>query len=572
MKRSFPFLIIFTLGIILGFAYKAGRAVLAKRNRYTQMNIVPASKTAKEQKRFAVIVPSYNNLNYYEKNLFSILEQDYEKFRVIYIDDASTDGTSEAVPKFLKKYDLKGRVEYRHNEINCGAMENLYRAIHGCDEDEIIVIVDGDDSLAHHGVLREHNEIYSNPDVWLTYGDYFEVPYFEKGRNRPILKKYLVEKRMRRRAFVTSHLRTFYAGLFKQVQLKDLLYEGKFLPISYDIGIMIPMLELATTHVYFNPSISYLYEIENPLCDYKKGALQEKVELSLRSHSVYPESSKRYNSTACDLIVFSYDRPLQLYAFLESAMHYISHYDQIHVLYRASEERFEKGYLEVKKAFDSMSFVRQSNENPKENFKVHLMEMLLDPKVSKAPYIAFAVDDIIVKDEIDLKACVSAMQAHHAYGFYLRLGKHVDYCYNLKLQQGIPDSIAFDGGINAWQFANKLGDWCYPNSVDMTVFEKKRIKNDLASIKFSNPNQLEQYWAERADLNEVGLYFDHSKIINIPFNIVSSYVWKNREMEGYDVMELLEQFEAGLKIDFSSLYKIENHSAHMEWEPLFIER
>jgi len=41
------------------------------------------------EKSMVVIIPSYNNESYCEKNLTSVFSQQYENYRVIYIDDCS---------------------------------------------------------------------------------------------------------------------------------------------------------------------------------------------------------------------------------------------------------------------------------------------------------------------------------------------------------------------------------------------------------------------------------------------------------------------------------------------------
>ena len=56
-----------------------------------------------EYKKFVLIIPSYNNENYIEKNLSSVLRQDYPKFRFIYINDASTDNTLHIAKKMLQE-------------------------------------------------------------------------------------------------------------------------------------------------------------------------------------------------------------------------------------------------------------------------------------------------------------------------------------------------------------------------------------------------------------------------------------------------------------------------------------
>ena len=45
-------------------------------------------------KKIVVTIPSYNNRQWYARNLASVFAQDYnEEFRAIYIDDGSSDGT-----------------------------------------------------------------------------------------------------------------------------------------------------------------------------------------------------------------------------------------------------------------------------------------------------------------------------------------------------------------------------------------------------------------------------------------------------------------------------------------------
>ena len=49
--------------------------------------------------QFAIVIASYNNAHYFEKNLASVTSQHYRSFHVYYIDDASTDGTADLVQK-----------------------------------------------------------------------------------------------------------------------------------------------------------------------------------------------------------------------------------------------------------------------------------------------------------------------------------------------------------------------------------------------------------------------------------------------------------------------------------------
>jgi len=537
-------------------------------------------KTAKEhkflvseQKPFAVVIPSYNNLKWCKKNLGSVLKQDYDNFRIIYIDDASNDGMEARIKEYLPRKDKAHRVTYIRNEKNRGAMANLYDAIHSCRDDEVVVVLDGDDWLAHDHVLSKLNESYANPDVWLTYGNYIEYPTYKKSDNcaKLIPQKIIKENAFREYRWSASHLRTFYAGLFKRIALQDFLFDGKFYESTYDLACMFPMLEMAGEHSKFVKDILCIYNRDNPLNDdkvrfEKQQALNHYIRALPRYERLLGFSKNSDEKERVDLVVFSFDRPLQLYAFLESAQEYIFGLGERVVIYRSSNPDFETGYEQVRLAFPSVRFVRQG-DNPKEDFKPLMMRAVFG---TPSPYVVFAVDDIIVKDDVDLTQCTAAMEKTGAYGFYLKLGQGIDYCYTMNEEQGIPESIDCGNGIYAWQFEAGKFDWHYPNTVDLTVYKKEEIRTRLSQMKFTNPNTFEAGWARKADMRKVGLYFANAKMINIPINLVN--ISGNRHMNSFSVQELLEKFKAGLKIDIARFHQFPNHSVHTETEIAFTER
>src|SRR4029079_11379068 len=59
---------------------------------------------ALRERPLVVAIPSYQNARYWERNLQSVLEQDYASYRVLYTDDASTDGTAEQVAAYARRH------------------------------------------------------------------------------------------------------------------------------------------------------------------------------------------------------------------------------------------------------------------------------------------------------------------------------------------------------------------------------------------------------------------------------------------------------------------------------------
>ncbi|MBS1986427.1 glycosyltransferase [Candidatus Dependentiae bacterium] len=222
--------------------------------------------TQSETTSFVIVTASYNNIEWFERNLSSIFAQAYDNWRLVYIDDCSTDGTVDAVRAYVDACDKSDKVTLIRNAQRHGHMYNQYHAIHAVAPESVIVIVDGDDWLAHNNVLRYLHTIYSAGDAWLTYGQFW---YWQKNRlgicrklPDAVIKNNDIRSYPR---WVTSHVRTFYAGLFQRIQLEDLQYKGAFVPMSADVAAMFPMIEMAGEHIRFIEEILYIYNDANQL-------------------------------------------------------------------------------------------------------------------------------------------------------------------------------------------------------------------------------------------------------------------------------------------------------------------
>ena len=284
---------------------------------------------------------------------------------------------------------------------------------------------------------------------------------------------------------------------------------------------------------------------------------------------LHSQQSKVVDNGKTDLIVFSFDRPLQLYALLESVEKYVTGLNKTFVIYRASNQSFDHAYEIVRERFISVSFVKQG-DNPRADFKPFTLKAFDE---TAAEYVIFAVDDIVVKDSIDLAACIDALEKTKAYGFYFRLGLNLNQCYPYNNRhQPLPALKLVDEalGIYSWQFSQGMLDWNYPNTVDMTLYRKKDIANDLHAIPFSFPNTLEGNWdgLSHGRKHLCGLCFEKSKIVNLPLNRVQ-HEYNNKVMNALSPQELLELFEQGKKMDISPLAQIANKAAHMEYVPTF---
>ena len=208
---------------------------------------------------------------------------------MIYVDDCSTDGTGKLVEEWARKNDVADRITVIKNSIRMGAMANQFRAIHLVPDGAVVCIVDGDDWLAGPNVFTHLNKLYADPSVWLTHGQFITYPERHRGWSMDIPQKYVESNGFRDFKHNLTHLRTFYAGLFKKIDEEDLKFDGEFFKMCADNGEMFPMAEMARNgHIKFNPEVLLVWNGANRLNDHKvvKG-LQREIDLRIRKMPRY---------------------------------------------------------------------------------------------------------------------------------------------------------------------------------------------------------------------------------------------------------------------------------------------
>ncbi len=242
------------------------------------------------EKPIVIVVPSYKNAQWYKENLNSIFLQNYTNYRVVYVDDLSPDNTGLLVEKYVKSKGQNYRFTLIKNKKRKLAMANIYNAVvNYCQNDEIVVMVDGDDFLAQPDVLKYINHVYSTQNVWLTYGsNYFLSRCEPVGWAASFPKSVVTNNKFRAFKHGLTHMRTFYAWLFKKINMKDLMYKNGFVPMTYDVAMFLPMIEMAGNRHLFIDKILYFYNDLNQISDFKvNGRLQWSLNLYLRRKKRY---------------------------------------------------------------------------------------------------------------------------------------------------------------------------------------------------------------------------------------------------------------------------------------------
>ena len=420
------------------------------------------------EKPMVVIVPSYNNATYVEKNLNSLYDQEYDNYRVIYIDDCSTDKTFKRVQEIVAELGQEHRTTIIHNDHNCGAVANFYYTIHKyCDDGDVVVQLDGDDWFKHPKVLARVNQEYQK-NVWMTYG---RCEYYPQGK--PDGQKLLPAQIIARSAYreyekVPSHLRTFYAGLFKNIALQDFLYQGSFLKMNYDLAIMFPLLEMVQGKVGFIDEILYGYNCETPLNDYKKNILlQLHLDHVLRSRDKYkPVSTFETSSLKFEPAVFI-----------------------------VSSEK-EKAAACKKSLESSMSSIGRIKVISSDSAA---KDLLRDIDAVSSDFV-FVVDEALsCVAPFDITLFTQALAQTKAQVFCLDRG--VDTVENRDFA-----FVKVNEHVYGWQFILSEHEWRKPFGARAHIYAKKTLKEALSRLKLpAGINIFEALNGLIVDVNSVGL-------------------------------------------------------------------
>jgi glycosyltransferase involved in cell wall biosynthesis len=218
-----------------------------------------------------VLIPSYNCADWIERCLESVKIQTHAANNVLLVDDASTQESYG--PLALKLCGEYGYM-YSRNKDNMKCPYNLRLGIHmlASEPETVIFLLDGDDFLPHENVFSRIAEVYSDPNIWLTYGNYEPYPH-DTGQTpaRPYPKDVIARRDFRKAGNYFNHPLTFRKHLWDHITDADLKTDrGKWFTGGYDAVIMNPMLEMSSPdHYLFLDETLYLYNAVNDLSDSK---------------------------------------------------------------------------------------------------------------------------------------------------------------------------------------------------------------------------------------------------------------------------------------------------------------
>lgn len=452
-----------------------------------------------------VIVCSYNNAPWVDKNLDSIFMQQYSNYRVIYVDDASGDGTAKLVETYRKKHHLEDKITLIANKDRCRKTKNVYNTFHSCNDDEIIVIVDGDDWLSHDQVFAQINMEYLNNDIWLTWGQFKMSETLTDGWGQPVPDELIATNDFREFTWVFGAPRTFYAWLFKQIKLEDFIgltvngFEGRFYPSSDDFAMMYPMVEMARDHLKFIPECAYIVNQYNPLStSHAKPAdpivsMQTACEVKMYKKRYEPLDApitdvvKKLENSKADIILLS-STPEKTAAMIASCNAHIKNKGSLVVVGDWYKEGFESLQLPIKK------------------------EELLQT-IGKLPndHLILIHDNLSLVKDIDIQQGIIDLERTGALGCFYHVSPSMLKTHAISCEH-IRDTL------HAWKIYRDANHAIKEYGCNMSLYRKKDILALLAATEVTTFDDLKGSIAGRTNnLHALGLCYANACVqVDIP--------------------------------------------------------
>ena len=236
---------------------------------------------SEKQRKIVVISPFYNASSFIENCINSVAAQIYDNYEHILIDDCSTNGSNVALNLITSlPENIRHKFRLIKNSTNKGAVYNHISTIRELDDDDIVILLDGDDWLANRpDIFQYYNHIHNDYDF--TYGSCWSLVDNIPLVSQPYPSKVKANKAYRKHMFnwyaPYTHLRTLKAKLLKYELDKDFTNEdGEWFRAGGDLSTFYKAIENCDPErIYCVSDIVYQYNDINPLNDYKVNSDQQ---------------------------------------------------------------------------------------------------------------------------------------------------------------------------------------------------------------------------------------------------------------------------------------------------------
>lgn len=165
----------------------------------------------------SIIMPSWNTGRFIAESIQCVVDQTYQNWELIIVDDCSTDNTDEVVAPFL----ADPRIKYLHNEHNSGAALTRNYAMREA-QGEWIAFLDSDDLWVSEKLEKQISFMRKGGYV-LSYHDYEKIDEEDNPLNIHVTGPEVVDRRRMYNYDYIGQLTMMYSAKhFGLIQIKDI--------------------------------------------------------------------------------------------------------------------------------------------------------------------------------------------------------------------------------------------------------------------------------------------------------------------------------------------------------------
>lgn len=208
--------------------------------------------------KFVFVAPMYNAASTLQRMLHSIHGQSYENWRLILIDDVSSEDHKNTCKKFLDIFEsiAPNKTTVIWNTEKQWEVANVLKGISLCDDEDIVCRIDADDWLSDLDALMIMNAAYQQIGCDVAWSAH-RWSFSDKNISGPLPD----DADPYKHPWVSSHLKTFRKKLINDVNDQNFRGEdGHYIRRAGDQAVYLPVLKKSNKR-FFVPRVLYHYTI-----------------------------------------------------------------------------------------------------------------------------------------------------------------------------------------------------------------------------------------------------------------------------------------------------------------------
>jgi len=199
---------------------------------------------------FSIIIPAFNLEKYIKRAISSVLNQEFQDFEIIIINDGSTDNTSKIINEFKSYNNITVITHLLNESLHISRMDGVLAA-----NGQYILFLDGDDYFAQNAFNILNDSIKNNQDF-----DFYEFGYIKQPSGSKVYPSFSGENRF---------LSYFNNEGFPSHTIWNKVYKTNLLKISFSmmercyINNVEDLYESIVISYYLNKTLNIKYIITN---------------------------------------------------------------------------------------------------------------------------------------------------------------------------------------------------------------------------------------------------------------------------------------------------------------------